>query len=277
VPEGDTIFRSADTLHRALAGQCVTRFESVLVRLARVDEDRPIAGRIVEQVASRGKHLLMHFSGDLILRSHMRMHGSWHLYRPGERWQCPRIDMRIVVGTAAFDAVAFRVPVAEFHTAVSLARDRVMRELGPDLLAADFPLDEGVSRLRALGARPVAEALLDQRAVAGIGNVFKSEVLFESRVSPWLPVSALEDGALRHLLETARRQLRMNGPLSAAAVSPSNGGRRTTRRMNPAERLFVYGRAGKPCRVCGGIIAATKEGEDARVTYYCARCQGTAG
>lgn len=276
MPEGDTIFRSADTLHRALARQRVTRFESVLVRLTRVDEDQPIAGRIVEQVASRGKHLLMHFSGDLILRSHMRMHGSWHLYRPGERWQCPRIDMRIVVATAAFEAVAFRVPVAEFHTAASLARDRVMRELGPDLLAADFPLDEGVSRLRALGARPVAEALLDQRAVAGIGNVFKSEVLFESRVSPWLPVSALEDGALRRLLETARRQLRMNVS-PGAGVGPWNGGRRTTRRMNPAERLFVYGRAGKPCRVCGGIIAATNEGQDARVTYYCARCQGTAG
>src|SRR5918992_4664013 len=114
MPEGDTIFRAARTLDRALAGRVVTRFESVFPHLARVDGNRPIRGRIIERVTSRGKHLLMWFSGDLVLRTHMRMNGSWHIYRPGERWQRPRHDMRIVVATDSFEAVAFTVPVAEF-------------------------------------------------------------------------------------------------------------------------------------------------------------------
>ena len=117
MPEGDTIFRAAATLNRALQGQVVTRFVSVYPALTRVDSDTPIAGRTVDGVESRGKHLLMRFSGDLILRTHMRMSGSWHIYRPGERWQRPRADMRIVVATAAYEAVAFTVPVAEFYTA----------------------------------------------------------------------------------------------------------------------------------------------------------------
>ena len=123
MPEGDTIFRAARTLHRALAGKPVVRFETVLAQLSRVDDDSPIAGRTVERVRSVGKHLLVEFSGDLVLRTHMRMNGSWHIYRPGERWQRPRSAMRVVVETADFQAVAFDVPVAEFRTARALARD----------------------------------------------------------------------------------------------------------------------------------------------------------
>ena len=114
MPEGDTIFRAARTLHRALAGHVVTRFETAYAQLARVHDDTPITGRTIEGVESRGKHLLMRFSGDLVLRTHMRMNGSWHIYRPGERWQRPAAAMRIVVGTDAFVAVGFNVPDAEF-------------------------------------------------------------------------------------------------------------------------------------------------------------------
>jgi len=122
MPEGDTIFRTARTLERALGGQTVTRFETVLPKLARIDCDTPLAGRTVDLVESRGKWLLMHFSGDLVLLTHMLMSGSWHIYRPGEKWQRHRTHMRIVVETPPMLAVAFNVPVAEFHTARSLTR-----------------------------------------------------------------------------------------------------------------------------------------------------------
>src|SRR5262245_12739796 len=122
MPEGDTIFRAARTLHRALAGKVVTRFESVYPALTRVADDHPVVGRQIESVAARGKHLLMAFSGDLTLHTHMRMNGSWHIYRVGERWQRPARDMRVVVGTTEFVAVGFNVPVAELLTARQLAR-----------------------------------------------------------------------------------------------------------------------------------------------------------
>jgi endonuclease VIII len=270
VPEGDTIFRAAITLDRALRGQIVTGFTSVFPALARVDHDAPLKGRTVERVESRGKHLLMWFSGDLILRTHMRMNGSWHVYRPGERWQSPRADMRIVLATAPFEAVAFRVPVAEFHTSASLAREPVMQSLGPDLLSSGFSADEALGRLRAAGEVRIADALLDQRLIAGVGNVFKSEVLFAAGVPPFALVSTLDDEVLRKVIGIAQRQLQMNvaqGPFSAS-------GRRTTGRLNPGQALYVYGRAGAPCYRCGAAIVLVKDGPDARLTYYCPACQG---
>ena len=135
MPEGDTIFRAARTLNRALAGHVVTRFESVFPHLTRVHEDAPITGRTVDRVDARGKHLLMHFSGDLILRTHMRMSGSWHIYRPGERWLSHSGDMRIIVGTESFVAVAFKVPVAVFETERTIERNESLGSLGPDLLS----------------------------------------------------------------------------------------------------------------------------------------------
>jgi len=178
MPEGDTIFRAARTLHRALAGKPVVRFETALAQLSRVDDDAPIAGRTVERVRSVGKHLLVELSGDLVLRTHMRMAGSWHVYRPGERWQRPRSAMRVVLETADFQAVAFDVPVAEFRSGRALARDPALSTLGPDLLSDAFDVEAAVRRLRERGALGIGEALLDQRALAGIGNVYKNEVCF---------------------------------------------------------------------------------------------------
>ena len=274
MPEGDTIFRSARTLHRALAGRTVTRFRTVLAHLARVDDDTPLAGRTIESVTSIGKHILITFSGDLILRTHMRMNGTWHLYRPGERWKLPARDMRLVIETEAFEAVGFRVPVAEFRTAAALARDEEIQGLGPDLLDPSADLAEAARRLRALGGLPLGDALLQQRAVAGIGNVFKSEICFVARLSPHLPVGSLDDAALARVLDVARRQLRANVPDAARADAMLwRGERRTTGRADPSARLYVYGRAGKPCRRCGTAIAFSKEGDDARTTYWCPRCQ----
>jgi endonuclease-8 len=266
MPEGDTIFRAARTLNRALGGQVVTKFETALPQLSRVDYDTPLAGRIVESVEAAGKWLRMYFSGDLILVTHMLMSGSWHIYRPGERWQRPRVQMRIAIYTEPFVAVAFQVPVAEFHTAASLARHRSVQKLGPDVLADDFDPAEGIAQLRSMPDLEVGVALLRQSLVAGIGNVFKSEVCFASRVSPFRTIGTLSVAELATLLRNARKFM------SASATDTSRM-RRTTGRSNPAERLWVYKRRGEPCRVCGTAIVARKQGLDARTTFWCPNCQ----
>lgn len=273
MPEGDTIFRAARTLHRALAGKPVVAFETRYAQLARVDEDTPVTGRTVVGVSARGKHCLMAFSGDLVLRTHMRMGGSWHVYRPGEPWQRAPSRMRVRVAVPDFEAVAFDVPVAELETRRALARGPVAA-LGPDLLAPDFDVDEALRRLRSLPARAAGEALLDQRAVAGAGNVFKSEVLFLCGVHPATPVGRLDDATLRALLATARRPLAANvSDASGPGIVTYGGLRRTTGRSDPSERLWVYGRAGAPCRRCGGAVARFRQGEAARVTFFCPTCQ----
>jgi endonuclease-8 len=274
MPEGDTIYRSAQTLDRALRGRVVTRFESVLPALTRIDEDAPLAGRTVERVWSRGKHLLIEFSGDILLRTHMRMNGSWHIYRPGERWQRPRHQARVVIETDAFVAVAFNVPVAEFYTGRGLAREPALNALGPDLLGETFDEEAAVDRLRERGPLGIGDALLDQRALAGIGNVYKSEVCFLCRVHPFTPVDRLSKDDLRGLVQTARRLLLANvAPGTDGGIATYYPLRRTTERVGAEERLWVYGRARRPCRRCGTPVERRKQGLDARSTYWCPRCQ----
>lgn len=276
MPEGDSIFRAARTLDRALAGRTVTRFVSVFPRLTRVDGDRPLRGRTLERVAPRGKHLLMWFSGDLVLHTHMRMKGSWHLYRAGERWMRPRHDMRIVIATDAWEAVAFNVPVAEFMTAEAARRAPALRDLGPDLLAEDFDAAEAVQRIGARGDVEIADALLDQRAVAGIGNIYKSEVLFVCSMSPFTPVRDLPRERVTKVVSMARTLLQVNvAESSGAGIRTYPGLRRTTGRSDRGGRLWVYGRGGKPCRRCGTAIARRAQGPNARSTYWCPRCQGS--
>jgi endonuclease-8 len=270
MPEGDTIHRAARTLQTALGGQTIERFESVFAQLTRVDADTPIAGRRMERVEARGKHLLMWLDGGLVLRTHMRMHGSWHIYRPGERWQRPRHEMRIVIETAPYVAVAFTVPVAEFVEAAALEREGPIAELGPDPLSDTFDAAQAVARLQARGDLEIADALLDQRAMAGVGNVFKSEVLFAARVNPFTPVRALAPETLARIVAVAERQMRAN---VGDAAEPGAGGRRTTNRLDPSARLWVYGRRGLPCRRCGTPVQRAKQGPDARSTYWCERCQ----
>src|SRR5215471_11298674 len=122
MPEGDSVYLAAQTLHKFMAGRQVTRFESVYPALTRVADDHPIVGRTIESVSARGKHLLIAFSGGLVLRTHLRMNGSWHLYRTGVRWQRPFRDMRVLVATDDVEAVGFNVPVAELLTARDLSR-----------------------------------------------------------------------------------------------------------------------------------------------------------
>jgi endonuclease-8 len=274
VPEGDTIFRAARTLHSALAGRAVTRFESVFPALSRVDDDAPLRGRTIERVEARGKHLLMWFSGSLVLRTHMRMSGSWHIYRPHERWQRPHRDMRIVIETNELHAVAFNVPVAEFSTVETLARQGPIQQLGPDPLSSDFRVDDAVARLMSREETEIADALLDQSAIAGIGNVYKSEILFAGRVNPFARVGELTREDVTRLVDVAVRFMHANVAEDApAAIETYRGLRRTTGRRAPGARLWVYSRAGQPCRRCGTPVSRRKQGPHARTTYWCERCQ----
>jgi endonuclease-8 len=272
MPEGDTIFRAARMLHGALAGQPVTRFQSVFPKLTRVDEDHPLAGRLVESVAARGKHLLMTFSGDLVLHTHLRMNGVWHVYRPGDRWRRAARDMRIVISTADADAVGFNIPVAQFLTARQLARHDRLRQLGPDLLDPAFDAQAVIERAAAHGEAAIADLLLDQRVISGLGNVLKSETLFVARIHPFARVRDLSIVALEHVIEVARRLMRMN-VREPTGIAARGSGRRTVNALDPRVRLWVYGRAGKPCRNCGAAIATLKTGLDARITYWCPHCQ----
>ena len=273
MPEGDTIHRVARTLHRALAGKPVVRFESAYPALTRVHVDRPLTGQAIDHVSAAGKHLLMQFSGGTVLRTHMRMNGSWHIYRRGEPWQRSARDMRIVLETADFIAVAFSVTDAEFIAARRLQTHDTLRNLGPDLLSDTFDAAEALQRARARPGELVADLLLNQRVMAGIGNVYKSEVLFACRVNPFTIASALDDDALRCLIATARRFLVTNVHTALAPMTTYTGFRKTTGRNNPGERLWVYGRGGLPCRRCRTTIERKKHGPAARLTYWCPACQ----
>jgi endonuclease VIII len=278
VPEGDTIHRAAAALARALVGRKVTRFETAYAQLARVADDTPIAGRTVESVWAEGKHLLMRFSGSadsgpLTLRTHMRMSGSWHIYRPGQRWQRSRRDLRVLVATEAYEAVAFSVPVAEFLDERALERAPALGRLGPDLLAEHFDAAEALRRFRARPGEPVSELLLDQSVVAGAGNIFRSEALFVAGVDPAKPAGALTDAQLGELIATARRLMQANTGATASGGIVTYGRRRTTGRVHPGDALWVYGRGNRPCRRCGTPIAYRKTGINARGLYYCPVCQ----
>jgi endonuclease-8 len=267
MPEGDTILRTALTLQRVLAGRTVQRFESVLPALTRIDEDQPIVGRRIESVSARGKHLLIAFSGDLILHTHMRMNGVWHLYRPGVRWRRPHRDMRVLIATSDAVAVGFTVPVAEFLTSRDLQRHADLRSLGPDVLSASFDPAEATRRIREHPKQSIGDVLISQRVVSGVGNLFKSEILFVSGIDPFTEVNALSDPQLERIVGAARELM------TRSATSPR---RQTTRSVNPNATLWVYGRGGLPCRRCGTPIQSRKTGPEARITFWCPRCQPAA-
>jgi endonuclease-8 len=274
MPEGDTIFRAARTLNKALGGKRVTGFKSVLAQLSRVDTDAPIKGRTVQSVSSVGKWMLMHFSGDLILVTHMLMSGSWHIYRPGEQWRVPPNAMRIVIETTDFVAVAFNLQIAEFHTQHSLGRHPKLRQLGPDLLGSDYDAEQALALLRQRSDWEIGSAMLDQRVMAGVGNVFKSEILFACGINPFVRISSLSDTQLARLVSTSRKLLLANaGDSSGDTIATYVGFRRTTGRSDPSASLWVYDRRGKLCRRCGTLIAYRRQGTEARATFWCPKCQ----
>lgn len=256
MPEGDTLARTAAGLRPWLLGRPVLAARTGGPGAApRVDG---IVGATITAVESVGKNLLIRLDNGLELRTHLRMLGSWHRYRPGERWRRPPSRARLVLEVEGSVAVCFDAPVVELFEQRAEALHPSLSRLGPDLLAPHPDLDEAVRRLRdrARAGTAIGEALLDQRALAGIGNEVKSEVLWQAAVSPWARVGELDDAALHRLVELGRAILRE--------------GAATGRRPR-----HVYRRATRPCPRCGDIVRATHQGSGPpRLTYWCPRCQG---
>ncbi|MEO8693838.1 MAG: DNA-formamidopyrimidine glycosylase family protein [Acidimicrobiales bacterium] len=255
MPEGDTIHRSAARLRQVLVGAVVRDF-----RASRIEGERPHAGSTIEAVEAVGKHLLIQFDDGLTLQTHMRMSGSWHLYRPGERWQRPVHTARVVIAIDGWVAVCFSAPVVRSYR--SAASRTPIDHLGVDLCRAGADVDIALQRI-ARFASPDSEigpVLLDQRIACGIGNVYKSETLFACRVNPFTRLSELDEATRRSLFTTGARLLQANlghGPRTTVAT----GG------------VAVYGRGRQPCLRCGTPIEQRAQGQPPRVTYWCPRCQ----
>ncbi|GGP48681.1 DNA-formamidopyrimidine glycosylase family protein [Saccharothrix coeruleofusca] len=260
MPEGDTVFLAGHRLDDALAGKTLLRGELRHPRLATAD----LSGRAVLGVRSVGKHLFTRFSGGLSLHSHFRMDGAWHLYRPGEKWRRPGHQVRAVL--AVPDRVAVGFALHDLELLPTEQEDRLVGHLGPDLLAEDWSdahEAEAVRRLTADPDRELGLALLDQRVVAGVGNLYKAEVCFLLRVSPWSPVSAVDP---REAVRLSRKLLLAN------AWRPEQS---TTGVLARGRQHWVFERTGKPCLRCGTRVRVGGQGEGVleRVAYWCPKCQ----
>ena len=275
MPEGDTIFRTARALTRALVGRPVTGFRSNYPLITRFHDDTPLTGQQIDRVESRGKWLLIYFSGGGILATHMLMSGSWHIYRPGDSWQQPGHNMRIVLENNICQAVGFRVPIAQMHTAGSLARDRRIPKPAADVLNSQFDAQAVVERLRACAQEEVGDVLLHQEVLAGVGNVFKSEVCFVTGINPFCRVADLRPDQIATLIATSQKLIAANVLEDSPDMIVTYRGqhRRTTRQSDPGESLWVYSRNGESCRRCENRIRRRIQGPDARVTFWCPQCQ----
>ena len=275
MPEGDTVFRTARSMGRALIGKPITGFRSNYPLLTRFHDDTPITGQTVDGVESRGKWLLIHFSGGATLVTHMLMNGSWHLYRRGERWRRPARDMRIVLENDEYQAVAFTVPVARIYTAQALAREKRIPSPASDVLSKDFDPIAAAGRVRSCAGEEIGEVLLHQQVLAGLGNVFKSEICFVEGINPFCRVAALSDEQLTALIRTGQKLVSQNTFEDSGNMIVTYRGqqRHTTHNTSPQESLWVYGRSGSPCRSCGTPIRHRLQGPDARVTFWCPTCQ----
>lgn len=259
MPEGDTINRTAAALRTALVGRPLVSFEA-----PRLVGPTPGVGRVVETVKSHGKHLEIRFDDDLILHTHMRMTGSWHLYREGERWRRPLRQVRVSLAVPEWVAVCFNAPVVETYRAINRTRHASAGGLGPDLCDPQADLAECVRRLAHYHDphATIAEVLMDQRVMAGVGNVYRSEILWALELSPDAQVGSLASRDLVQLVNTAARLLRAN----------LDHAKRVTTDL-VAGGLAVYGRGFKRCARCGGTIDVTRVGEHNRVLYWCPDCQ----
>jgi endonuclease-8 len=287
VPEGDSVFRAAAQLHAALAGQQLISSDFRVPRFATLRLD----GWTVNEVVPRGKHLLMRLRGPaaadrLTVHSHLKMEGAWQIYPPGGRWRKPGFTARCVLRTAAADAVGFSLGVLEVVR--TDAEDSIVGHLGPDLLGPDWDLAEAERRIRAAPEAPIGVALLDQRNLAGIGNIYRCEACFLSGIHPASPVSGVPD--LPALITDAKVLLEANlGPGRRTTVLDARG--RPAGRTAGRPGYWVYGREHQPCLKCGtpvrrGVLGRTVVGAGARPSavdavdaveerdiYFCPACQ----
>ena len=274
MPEGDTIRRVADVMRRTL------RDDRVVAARGRPGgaQLQRLVGSRTTRVSTRGKHLLVDFDNGLTLHTHMQMRGSWHRYRIGERWHAYPNDAVAVIETASAVAVCFEAPTVELLETRAIPLHPVLSQIGPDLLDEGFDLDEAVERVRAR-EEPIAEALLDQRAVAGIGNLYRSEVLFIEHADPFERAREVPREQVERLLSTAQHLLRANvgggervtmpDPMGAPPDASVAGSRNRGR--------WVYRRAGRPCRHCGTAIRSASVGKLPRRLYWCPTCQSDEG
>jgi endonuclease VIII len=276
VPEGDTLHRTAAVLGGILVGRTVTTARG---RFGGAPLER-LAGSDIRSVEARGKHLLIATSNGLTCHTHLGMHGSWHRYRPGERWNRSPGRAVAVIEVDGAVVVCFDAPIVELLDSRAVRLHPVLGRLGPDLLAADADLAEALRRLRAPGRihLAVGDALLDQGAQSGIGNVYRSEVCFVEGVDPFAPVESLSDETLARLLRAAHRLLAANVGNASRATTPDmlGGPPGTDGRRTRGGNHWVYGRTGRPCRKCGSLIRSRTGGPLARRAYWCPTCQGAA-
>ncbi|MFJ9899661.1 Fpg/Nei family DNA glycosylase [Streptomyces sp. NPDC091280] len=273
MPEGDTVWQTAKRLHTALAGKVLTRSDFRVPQYATAD----LTGRTVLDVTPRGKHLLTRVEGGLTLHSHLRMDGTWRVYANGQRWSGggPAHQIRVILGTADRTAVGYRLPVLELLRTTD--EHRAVGHLGPDLLGPDWNPEQALANLLADPSRPLGEALLDQRNLAGIGNIYKSELCFLLGATPWLPIGALPAERAAKLPAIAKRLLEANRDRPARNTTGTITNRsthRTTGGLHTPD-LFVYGRAPRPCLRCGTPIRTADQGDGSRErpTYWCPTCQ----
>jgi endonuclease VIII len=266
MPEGDTLARIAVVLDRALTGQEVGAARG-RPGGARLDL---VIGTTVESVEARGKHLLIGFANGMTLHTHLALHGQWHWYRPGERWRRSPSRAVAVIETPKAVAVCFDAPTVRLVDTRALSLHPGLNRLGPDAAKEDFDINAAVAALRqpSRASTTIGDALLDQRAVAGLGNVYRSELCFLERLDPFTPVSDVDDTVLRKLLERGATLLHVN----------SRGGARVTTPAGASGRLYVYNRTGRPCRRCGTLIksraAPSPVYGNPRRVYWCPSCQG---
>ena len=259
MPEGDTVWLAGKRLHEALAGQVLTTSDFRVPQLATTD----LTGREVLGVVPRGKHLLTRLQGGLTLHTHFRMDGSWHLYRPGDRWTGgAEWQVRVVLANASWQAVGYRLPVVELLP--TDREDDAVGHLGPDACSDGFAADEAVRRLAADPGAEIGLALLDQRNLAGLGNLYRCEVLFLQGLTPWVAVADVPD--LPALVRRSHRLLMANRDRWEQS---------TTGSLRPGQDHWVFERSGRPCRRCGTRIANAEQGAAPRqrLTYWCPRCQ----
>ena len=272
MPEGDSVWRAARQLHEALAGQTLTASDFRVPRFATLN----LAGWTVEEVVPRGKHLLMRVVGPderkLTIHSHLKMEGTWQVYPPGGRWRKPGFTARCVLRTAAADAVGFSLGIVEVVRTAD--EDTIVGHLGPDLLGPDWDPAEAEQRILAAPDVPIGVALLDQRNLAGIGNIYRCEACFLSGVHPASPVSAVPD--LRTLMTDAKQLLEANlGPGRRVTILNPRG--MPVGRMAGRPGYWVYGREHQPCLKCRtpvrrGVLGKPNGAEE-RDIYFCPQCQ----